>query len=470
MFKVVDIRCLPTPIFRRELTELTVGDLHANPMLMIYILYLYGAINVSQDHYDKMFELYDMLTTNTLYQELSRIEQFKEKQGAILNWSEQFESIDNQQVQMAFKARITEAVRVFLELIRKISFNETSIVFRFLGDELADRGACDLFILELLDCMMQHNIPYKIILSNHGLCFLESFTALTIQGASITDNDRMISQQYTGSFWNFKLLWDWKQFNLDDIRRLIKKVYLPFISLVDMSFDSDTQTINIYSHAAIGLYDLKQIATDFNCAWSDENLVQIADSVHGIQMAFKTKLDHFLKVFAQSASMKEDIHPELKQLPETCFWKFCWNRQYGIDVIFRPHIYHNYQINYFYGHDSSNELSEKPHCFCLDGVLGKAVQYSSIKACGLITRAPLKVLPKSGLTYYQFKPREVVIRLQLPWNTILSCFGLFALGMYFKPSSENEMPVSVLNMFVQKIMGYITAPVPEFTKEFSRRR
>jgi glutamine amidotransferase len=66
---------------------------------------------------------------------------------------------------------------------------------------------------------------------------------------------------------------------LDAISRLIQKVYLPYISLVDMSFDSDTQTINIYSHAAIGLYDLKQIATDFNCAWSDENLRSICSQV-----------------------------------------------------------------------------------------------------------------------------------------------------------------------------------------------
>lgn len=446
MFSFVDIRDLSPFVLDEEIAELNIGDLHANPILMIYILHRYGVISLTQNHYNEMYNIYSFLASTP--------------------WLD--------------KQLITQNVKRFIELTKAITFHQSPIVFRFIGDELADRGACDLFVIELLSLMHKNQIRYQILLSNHGLCFIESFTALKKIGRRIEQEFRMIEPAYMNSFWNFKTLYDWDVVNLSSVSLLLDKIYFPFIKLVDISFDAQKEIINIYTHAAIGVNDLRLLAFDFKGAWKDENLFQIGQSIIAIQQFFQTeKLPHLKKVFDESAmlNLEGKIHPELQfsGLVESRLWKLCWNREYGENTIYRPHDYKLYKINYFYGHDSSNEIDEKPHCICLDSPLGKLVEHPKSRERKIITSGSLKVYRQDVVSYEQrfapvMKSKMISKSFQLSWNSILPCLGFFALGVYFKQFASDRVPIPIIHTILQQMMGNLLGTAHYLTFEMSKRR
>jgi len=60
--------------------------------------------------------------------------------------------------------------REFIKIIYEAEVVNKPII-RMIGDELADRGASDLLILFILKKLQEHQVPYRIILSNHVCVF-----------------------------------------------------------------------------------------------------------------------------------------------------------------------------------------------------------------------------------------------------------------------------------------------------------
>jgi hypothetical protein len=448
MFNVVDIRHLDFSLPHRTASDVTLGDLHANPMLLIYNLHRYGALAIDQAAYDEMFCVYETLAKSP--------------------WQSKKTTLD--------------LVSRFIELIQQMTFIPSTKVFRLIGDELADRGVCDLFMIMLFKLMKQNGIKYKIILSNHGLCFLSAFVTLKTTGRIIQDFC-MIHHSAINSFLNFKKLYEWDFINLGQISLDLDEVYLPFLTLVDMSFETSTETINIYSHAAIGINDLRVLAKDFNTTWSDATLQQISQSIYAIKHKFQNeKLTYLLNLFQQSAStiqekialgLKPELHPELISMQSSRFWKFCWNRDYAPDVIFRPQDYGNYQVRYFYGHDSSFEKEELPHCICLDGNLGKFGQSLKTNEWMMMTYSPLKAYPQNVIDYETYFGQQVLVKpnhaFNLPWNSIIPCLGIVALGLYWQQQPAQRVNYGFISSIFRH-MGNMFIQTPMMVPELTKRR
>ena len=140
MFNSVDIYCPPSPKSSSfKDCELTIGDLHSNAILFLYFLQQHKIISLTDKQYKDLVHHYVSL------------EQAQEKQ------------MPSEQV--IFKTQKVAEIIESLPVINKPRL-------RLIGDEMADRGVNDLFILLILKKLYENEVPYKILLSNHGLCFI----------------------------------------------------------------------------------------------------------------------------------------------------------------------------------------------------------------------------------------------------------------------------------------------------------
>lgn len=113
-------------------TAFVIGDLHANPLLLIYVLILKHIMLINEKDYMALMRV------------INSFNDFK------------------------FSPKIIEDLN---ECLSKIQFcdNVEHIRMILLGDELADRSGNDYVMLRLFELLDKHKMPFEIILSNHGI-------------------------------------------------------------------------------------------------------------------------------------------------------------------------------------------------------------------------------------------------------------------------------------------------------------
>lgn len=127
----IDICPIADP-FIPETATITSGDLHANSIKFLYFLIRHGLVSLLKESYDTLVELYrkpqETLTQDEFHQIPLLIEQMK--------------------------------------MLRPL------VLVRLIGDETADRGQCDYYVLLILDKLHREHQPVEILASNHGLEFI----------------------------------------------------------------------------------------------------------------------------------------------------------------------------------------------------------------------------------------------------------------------------------------------------------
>lgn len=113
-----------------EEVEITIGDLHGNALKLFHFLVCEGVFQVSKSLYEEFVAIYNSSTK--------------------LN-------------DAAF-----QRTKVILS---RLKVNKVKIV-RLLGDEVFDRGNNDFLTLLILNKLKESNVPFEIMLSNHGFGFL----------------------------------------------------------------------------------------------------------------------------------------------------------------------------------------------------------------------------------------------------------------------------------------------------------
>jgi hypothetical protein len=108
--------------------QITVGDLHANPIKLVYSLLRHGVVTLDAKNYTALTELYEAAKPLTAEQ-------------------------------LVAYRKILAAMHLHPEAKGRILL---------IGDELADRGQNDLLMLLLFERMRAVDINYEILLSNHG--------------------------------------------------------------------------------------------------------------------------------------------------------------------------------------------------------------------------------------------------------------------------------------------------------------
>lgn len=110
--------------------EITIGDLHGNALKLLYFLIRNDVIKIDKEDYKLFVTIYQKNPNELTTKDLS-----------------------------------------FFQIIVNSAEINTQHKIRFLGDDLCDRGMNDYYTLVIYKKLDQANVPFEVILSNHGNFF-----------------------------------------------------------------------------------------------------------------------------------------------------------------------------------------------------------------------------------------------------------------------------------------------------------
>lgn len=398
MLELIDLSIFPKTRFHSPGTVLTIGDLHANPILLIYFLQKNGIISISLNMYKELYELYQ------------KIAQYQAGYRNI--WTSMLEN----------------HYRLFLKILDDIAVNPSQIKIRFLGDELADRGECDLFIMLLLKKLHQNNIHFSILVSNHGMAFLSSLQYILFE--TWEDNAKMsLHPEDMPSFLGLQKLVFHQLVSIKWLKNWLETVYLPHLDLLDYGASDDLSSFYIFTHAAMGLDQLKALADEYQVNWCDENIHELACSLKSMKKIFqKQKINELLSLFKNHALDPEERLIQ-KHLVDTVFWRdLIWNRAYETTRPFKTHPYLVYNVH---GHDQGCKENHD-YFISLDSYLGKYYQN---------TRGHMKTLVMQEKNIHEKKKIENKANYFTFFQPLVCCMpslnqSLFILGLGYVLKSQ----------------------------------
>lgn len=338
---------IPSDAVDFEVTELTIGDLHGNALKLLHFLLIHDIIDISQENY-------------YLFRDIYR----KEAQAGWM--STELDEHDLEQ---------------FAKVLDSIKVKNTSILIRLIGDEFADRGANDYFVLKLLEKLHQGKVPFEILLSNHSLDFIAAYEA---KKRNVDPNScRIINFQQSCSLSRLDALVQKYPIIQEGIDRMITQIYQPHLKVISYSLQDTKDDIQphltIFSHAAIGLRAIELLAEKFKQPYHDNNAVALATTIDQINVYFFREYVQKNSVFKSYQSKYIMPFYEKKSEPsctiENVLEFTLWSRAYEDGMIDRPAQNNGYSIHWAHGHDFEVEPPE--NVYSLDSNVGKSLPYHS---------------------------------------------------------------------------------------------
>lgn len=312
--------------------QLSIGDLHANAMKLLFFLVREGIFDISAEDYSRLALIYQK---NLVEQDV---------------------------------AETKKDLAVFTQIIESLTLKRKALV-RLIGDELCDRGQNDYFILKILDKLTRDGVPTEILLSNHGISFVAA-TELLKQSKGKFEN-RFISWSDSTSLMNLEKLSAKGIISAEEVMAINKRSYRPNLKLLSYSLSHDNSEITIYSHAGIDLKPIKCLAVKLKVKYTDSSALQLAQTIERINEAFAQSIAsgtvHTLYSTEEVSKGDELLGMTLTLANPLEF--ILWNRHYN--KLNRAQNYRDYKINYVHGHDSDGKT--KDNLYNLDNDLGKAL-------------------------------------------------------------------------------------------------
>jgi hypothetical protein len=346
MFNKVDLSVYPYTIAPPKKVVITIGDLHASPMLLLYFLKYYGVIDLHQSQYEEMFDV---------YQQIGSLQ---------ADPQDLFNSQPLSEQHLALYER-------FISLIQQIKVNPIELKIRFLGDELGDRGECDFFIIKILEKLHHHQVKFSILISNHGLAFMACLQYLHLNKHQALE-EMMIDSQSMRSYVYLRKLIDAQWLSYEYLERFMEEIYYPHLELLDYGLSIDGDDINLYTHAGTNLLDLQKLAEDYGVIWQASTIYDLAATLDQIKSIFKTtKLREIvltLREIYQIDDSDERFKVSQNKLVNKPFWSLIWNRQYSDISPYQANG--DYFVHNVHGHDECCPKSYK-YYVSLDSPLGK---------------------------------------------------------------------------------------------------
>lgn len=305
--------------------EITLGDLHSHAMKLIYFLVTEGILNVPPDVYIQLWDLYHTLSnrvTNDIFK--------------------QFEEC----------------------LSSKVTINRVDCLVRLLGDELADRGENDLFVLMIFKKLVDNNIKFEILFSNHGSEFLNYVTHFTKPNPS-----QFIFQLHeicTQSVQQLRKIVERGVLTKEALVSMVNTHYKPYIKLLSYSVDKASNEITIFSHAPIDINDIASCAAYYRIDYKDDTIDDITRVIDRLNRVVSEE------ILADTMHLHCyhicDFFTEITSPIKRC----AWNRD--IDSLHRPSVHpNNFFMRWVHGHDP--KCTYATHVINLDNDLGKGPEY-----------------------------------------------------------------------------------------------
>lgn len=323
----VDLRLKPTPPHSNDsLVHRTIGDLHANALKFLFFLINEGILETSKDNYDAFIDCY-------LQPDADHLKKMK-------------------------------------EIVQNLKVKKNNILVRLLGDELADRGENDLFVLLILDKLHQEKIQVEILSSNHGVEFIKPYEAKAAFHSPLIGFGGQ-----SKSMDNLELYIQKGLIAREEVEALVRRAYLPKLKLISYSINRSFKGIRIYSHAPIDLSVIRQIASKFSISYQDKTIYELAQTIDGINAHFQKNYVEQGKVNVLFNDIGNKSNP---------FTMLIWNRDY--QKINRLSKNHDYDVYYSHGHDAKPNLAT--HVCNLDNQLGKGHimqgKYNILRTAGIM--------------------------------------------------------------------------------------
>jgi len=180
----------------------------------------------------------------------------------------------------------------------------------------------------------------------------------------------MLQLQHAWSLYNLQQIVKKGLVTHDEIIGISNSVYKPSLKAISYSLTNDETEITIFSHAGIGLEEIKKLAEQLNVRYTDKTAKDLANTIDDINRVFQQ--NHVQTNKVHELYTQEDMvkgyggYADLRHAP---FVFIMWNRSY--DFLTRPSEKNNYKINFAHGHDNSD--ATKDNIYNLDGNLGKMV-------------------------------------------------------------------------------------------------
>lgn len=346
-------------------TEITVGDLHSNASKFLYLLVKHGFLNPTQAQYNELIRLYKQKPTT----------------------AETFED--------------------FSSCLKAIPVHHRNITLRLIGDDLADRGKNDYFILKIYQKLSEEKIPVITLFSNHTAVFFEAYTQNHLAKEGLT-----INKKYTPSLTNLSTSIDQKAVDFEEVKAMVETHYKKNLRLIDYSLDTKKNAITLYSHAPIGTETLPLLAARFHVPYEDTTPQALAKTIEAINTAFGLHVKNNTMSTLYIGQQFDEINKR-QPTQDTAVLYTLWNKNYT--QLKRPEHHRDYAIHFVHGHDPFDPASSI-HIKSLDNQLGKCAQNHIGQYTALLSdEKKLKhdIVPSSS--YFTF--------------TVLS-FGFFLLAQY----------------------------------------
>lgn len=355
------IYTFPTTINKNEHREVTVGDLHANAIKLLYFLIQQGVFYFKENpeaNYARMAAIYS--AHGELLEQL-KIEAFQGQKA----FSERF---DTTIVEM-LRGQIDE----FVTLLNHLEVADNPPRVRLIGDEMADRGHNDYFVLKILELMANKGVDTHINLSNHGDYFINYYER-------DTDEANAIQHVQFGSVGAMDYcIRELDLIDKEEVHQIIQNIYKPALKTIDYSLNQDG--ITLFTHAPVGFFVIKKIAERLGIDYNDSSKEALARTLEAMNRTFhedyvsKDKIKELttrpqdLRATSFSQLEKED-----KQRVEASFYYLIWNRwtDEQEEELLRPASVNGYKVSYVHGHDSF--IPAISHVCNLDTDCGKSSQ------------------------------------------------------------------------------------------------
>ena len=253
-------------------------DLHANFLTLIHYLVNSGTIEpLSEEAFNSLLTI-----ANSTY-----IEQMHK---AFLEGKDP--------LYVHLKGIVLQEITLYKQLISGLRVLDAKNLLA-IGDDLADRGYCDLYVLLLIERLSQAGCPYATLLSNHGMEFLwqiePSNIHLSLLSAeeclrNIPCNTRIPILEQRRSLVNLKILLQHALITDAELQPLLSQ-WINALNLITYIYSETENKLSICTHAPAGLASIEALAHKFNIVYAPSTKGTLMETIDDINTAFKRSLE-----------------------------------------------------------------------------------------------------------------------------------------------------------------------------------
>lgn len=311
----IDLRVYPGVKFaavNKNGGQVTLGDLHANPLKLIHYLFRYGVADFIENAPVQYQMMVQLLTSK-----------------APSDWDK-------------------NDLATFKKRLSNMTFNQ-GIFLRLIGDETGDRVGNDFIILLILQALKQNGVQYEVMISNHGAEFIGAYENYKVNKKftpPLLRGDFVYSTYCMNQFINNQVI------TSEEVFHLIETCYKPMLRLISYSAEekyNGEDRFVLFCHAPLPLKGIHHIALALGVEPKLKNHAEIADTIKAINEAVQKHIqaNTFYAFANQNNAMQAGYHGVINMETAPVAYVL-WSRQYSalVDLMAQ-------KIVEVHGHDST---------------------------------------------------------------------------------------------------------------------